>query len=339
MPIDIKKLKKADEYGAKSIYFRCARQPQTDRLFVGGSDFRIHSYIFGEKKPEPQPLGDADNTGGHTSYVTGLVFAGKTLISASYDGKLIWWDIDANKPTRTVDAHSLWIRNLVVTPDGKRVISVADDMLAKVWDAETGKLVHTLKGHEPLTPNHYPSMLFSAAVSPDGKTIATADKTGWVFLWSMETGKKTGELHAPVMYTWDPRARRHSIGGIRSLAFSPDGKQLATGGIGKIGNIDHLGSGHRIEIFDWQAGKRLHEIQDAKYKGLVEQMTYSPDGQWLLAAGGDNAGFISFYDPKTGKVIHQDKAAMHVHDYAFNQAGDILYTVGHTKIALMSFDG
>ena len=96
-------------------------------------------------------------------------------------------------------------------------------------------------------------MLFACAISPDARHLATGDKVGHVVVWDLETGQKlTDAAKRPGMYTWDPVQRRHSIGGIRSLAFSPDGTQLAVGGIGKIGNIDHLDGKARVEVFDWQ---------------------------------------------------------------------------------------
>ena len=94
------------------------------------------------------------------------------------------------------------------------------------------------------------------------------------------------------MYTWDPIQRRHSIGGIRALAFSPDGNRLAVGGIGKIGNIDHLEGPARVEVFDWRKGQRTHEFPGDGTKGLVERLLFLPDGDRLLAVGGANDGFL-----------------------------------------------
>ena len=141
------------------------------------------------------------------------------------------------------------------------------------------------------------------------------------------------------MYTWDPKQRRHSIGGIRSVAFSHDSKLLAVGGIGKIGNIDHLGGPSRIEIFDWKAGKRLHELEDNKFKGLVEQIVFHPEGEWFVVAGGDHNGFISTYETKTGKLIKQEKAPMHVHQFVTNEACDTVYAVGHGRVVTWTMSG
>jgi WD40 repeat protein len=182
-------------------------------------------------------------------------------------------------------------------------------------------------------------MLYVCTTSADGTLLATADKVGHIALWEVATGKKVGEVEASGLYTWDPTQRRHSIGGIRSLAFSPDNRLIAAGGIGKIGNIDHLDGPSRLEVFDWQAGKRTHEIEDTKMKGLIERLAFHPAGDWLAAAGGDNGGFVNFYDLKDGKLLKQEKAPMHVHDFALNDAYDTLYTVGPNKIAVWEFKG
>ena len=87
-------------------------------------------------------------------------------------------------------------------------------------------------------------------------TLREQGKVGHVAIWDLATAAKVGEVETPIMYTWDPRQRRHSIGGIRSLAFSPDSKQLAIGGIGKIGNIDHLGV-YRLVRVDPQTLERV----------------------------------------------------------------------------------
>src|SRR6185295_2499940 len=219
----------------------------------------------------------------------------KHLISGSYDGRLIWWDADTREKVRTVEAHGRWIRSVAVTPDQKTVVSVADDMLTKLWNAETGEAMQTLANHQVETPHHYPSMLYAVAISPCGKYLSTGDKVGHVAITDLASGAKVAEVEAPVMYTWDPTQRRHSIGGIRSLAFSPDGSQLAVGGMGKVGNIDHLEGTARVEVFDWKKAQRTHEFPGDRFVGLVKHLEFHPDGSWLLGAGGAGEGFLLFF--------------------------------------------
>lgn len=330
---DPSKLKRVKEFSISGIAFCVARVPGTGQLYFGNSDFKVYEVDALAEKPAPT----AFEAEGHQSYVTGIARTEQALVSGSYDGQLIWWDAKSKKPTRSVKAHERWIRHVTASPDGQQIISVADDMVAHIRDANTGDVIHSLRGHQEETPDHYPSMLYAVTWSPDGKWIATADKVGHIVVWEAASGKQAAELEAPVMYTWDPKARRHSIGGIRSVAFSHDSRLLAAGGIGKIGNIDHLGGPSRVEVFDWQKGERLHEIEDNKLKGLVEQIEFDPKGEWLLAAGGDHGGFVSFYNIATGELIQQDKAPMHVHQLAMNDEQNGFFAVGHGRVAHYDF--
>jgi WD40 repeat protein len=327
------KLKLVKDFSRPAIVFAVARVPETARLFFGCSDAKVYDADLSQGKLEPKELL------GHTSYVTGLALAGKTLVSGSYDGRLIWWDVEQHAQVRAVEAHQKWIRRVVSTRDGKLLASVADDMRCRVWDADSGKMLHELRGHEEMTPNHYPSMLYACAFSADGKYLATGDKVGHVVVWETATAKQVATLETPVMYTWDPTARRHSIGGIRSLCFSPDGKLLAVGGMGKVGNIDHLEGKARVEVFDWAKGERTHEFPGDKFNGLVNRLEFHPQGDWLLGAGGAGDGFLLFFDLKNKKVLRQEKVAMHVHDFALNESGDTIYTVGHNRIVLFELKG
>jgi WD40 repeat protein len=321
-------LKLVKDYGRPSITFAIARLPKSDRVFLGSSDFQVCEGDLTASKFEPKTLYK------HESYVNSLTLAGKTLVSGGYDGKLIWWDTQANKEIRKVDAHSKWIRRVISSPDGQFVCSIADDMLGKVWEASTGKLVRTLQGHELETPNNFGSMLYAVAYSADGKRIATGDKVGKVFVWDSQTGKQLAVLEAPVMYTWDPTQRRHSIGGIRSLAFSPDGAFLAVGGTGKIGNIDHLEAKGRVEIFDWAGGKRVSELTASKSQGLVNKLQFAPDGSWLLGCGGAGEGFFLFIESTGKKILKEEKLNSHAHDFTLSEDSSTIYTVTHSRVMI-----
>jgi WD40 repeat protein len=319
-------LKLVKDFPRQAITFAVARVPDSARCFLGSSDFKVAEADLSAAKL------DARELYAHGSYVTGVALAGQLLVSGGYDGKLVWWDTEEREQVRSVDAHAKWVRKVIASPDGKLVASVADDMACKVWDAATGKLLHDLRGHEPKTPHHFPSMLFAVAFSADGRHLATADKVGHVAVWDVSAGKEIASVESPGMYTWDPVQRRHSIGGARSVAFSPDGTLLAVGGVGKIGNIDHLDGKARVELFDWRAKKSLGVFESGKFKGLVNRLEFAPDGSWLLGAGGAGEGFLIFLDPATRKAVKEEKVPMHVHDFAL--AEDAIYAVGHNKVAV-----
>ena len=315
-----------------SMTFCLARHAQSGRVFCGGADFGLHSFDPAAEKPETKPLSEVR----HSSYVTGVVNAGGTLISGGYDRSLIWWNAETGEQLRKVQgAHDRWIRSLAVSPDGQRLATVADDMRTKIWDTVSGACLLTLEGYDLQTPQGFPSMLYAVCFSADGRRLATGNRTGKVLIRDAGTGEIQQTIEAPVMYTWDPKARRHSIGGIRSLAFSGDGSLLAVGGMGQVGNIDHLEGKSRIEVFRLPTGERVHEIEDSKYKGLVEKLQFSGDQKWLLAAGGDNGGFLSAWSLETGKLLAQEKLGNHLH--AFEMLSDrTLVTVGHDQASLVT---
>jgi WD40 repeat protein len=326
-------LKQVKELSRKEIVFGLARVPGSRRLLFGGSDFQVYDVDFAQEKPEPKALG------GHESYVTGVAVAGKKIISGGYDGKLIWWDLEAGSKVRTVDAHSKWIRRVLATPDGSTIASVADDMVCRLWDVESGTLQHELKGHKETTPHHYPSMLHSCAISADGQFVATGDKVGHLVVWEIASGKSVATMEAPGLYTWDPVQRRHSIGGTRALAFSPDGNLLAAGGIGLIGNIDHLEGPPRVEVFDWRKNSKTHEFAGEGTKGMVERLIFLPDGEKLVSIGGANDGFVAILDLKTKTVLTQEKAPAHLFDATLGDSPETLFVAGYNRLAAYEIQG
>jgi WD40 repeat protein len=203
-------------------------------------------------------------------------------------------------------------------------------MVCRLWDAATGEKKQELRGHAEKTPTHFSSMLYVCTYSADGKYLATGDRAGQVIVWEAATGKPAAKVDASGLYTWDGVQRIRSIGGVRSLAFSADGKLLAAGGVGHIGNVDSLDGPARVEVFDWAKGERTQEFSASR--GLVNYLSFQ--GEWLLAAGGGE-NFVLALDLKSAKVLHQHKAPMFIHAAVLDEAAATLYAVGHNKIAAL----
>ena len=75
-----------------------------------------------------------------------------------------------------------WVR---FSPDGKRLATSSRDSTAKVWDAETGQEIFTLKGHT--------AAVGGVTFSPDGTRLATGSLDGVAKVWDLNTGKETAE--------------------------------------------------------------------------------------------------------------------------------------------------
>ncbi len=142
------------------------------------------------------------------------------------------------------------------------------------------------------------------------------------------------------MYTWDPVQRIHSIGGIRGLAFSPDGKLLAVGGIGKIGNIDHLEGKARVEVFDWQK-RQTHARVPAttSTRAIVEQARLPPARRLARGSRRCRRRLAVLHRSEEKRVVKEEKVKMHVHAIALNETADTLFAAGHGALAVFEMRG
>ncbi|MBD2295218.1 DnaJ domain-containing protein [Anabaena sphaerica FACHB-251] len=101
------------------------------------------------------------------------------------------------------------VNTLVITPDGKTLISGSSDNTIKIWNLQTGELQCTFTQHS--------TAVLSIAIHLDGKTIASSSKDGIIKLWNLQTGE--------ILET---------LSGMSPITFSPDGKILVSGGDGRI---------------------------------------------------------------------------------------------------------
>jgi WD40 repeat protein len=393
--MDPAKTKSRLVYKHDGTYYAAALDRKARRLYAGSSDYAIHVFDLPTLEPatEPPKKNEPEKKDAkapapkfepvarwtkHDNYVSALAWVERTgtLVSGGYDGQLIWWDAaprgealpdsrsrPAETRSRAVAGHAGWVRALTATPDGALVISAGDDMLVKLWDAASGKLVRTLEGHAKTSPQHFVTAIYALAVSPDGKHLASADRIGVVRVWEIATGKTVQQFQVPILYTFDPRQRKRSIGGIRSVAFSPDGRHLAVGGIGQVGNVDGFEGPAHLELWDWARPQKVFATGLEGQKGILNHLAFDPSGTWLIGAGGGNGGLLGFWKvkplpaPSGGdeKPAPDDKKPKerkepevpaqrvkfdgHIHDFCLSADAKELYAVGHGKVEVWGLEG
>ncbi len=325
---DPNRIQQAQKIEVASDLLSLARLPGTEQLWIGSSDSNLYVVDLAHDKPQLEPLE------GHASYVSGVIVVETAIVSAGWDRKLIWWNRESRQKMRTVDAHQRGIRQLAVSIDGKRLATVSDDMSCKLWDANSGQLVRELRGHAEIVPRYeYPNKLFACAFTPDGKFIAAADELCQVIVWETQTGKEMMRIDAAGFFTHDWDRNNHPWGGLRSLAFAPAGNRLALGGM-KNQDVATIQGNGLVQIFDWQAGKPLHELK-AGENLQFESLCFHPQGNWLMAAsGGGSKSRLILMNPQDGTLIKEIDSQMPIFGVSLSDSADKVYTVGRRQIVV-----
>jgi len=212
---------------------------------------------------------------GHTKIVGDVAFSpdGTRLATASQDGSVRVWDITpaGNSEWFTIAAHTDRVFSPKVTADGRYLATASLDGNAKVWDLASGRELVAVTGDG--------SQLHAVAISPDGTMLATAGSDNLARVWKLNLSP--GAASAELLHTLSGHAEGPPVGGLfpglTTVAFSPDGTKLATGGADGM-----------AKEWDTQTGKELLSVQAHPDGRGVTRLVFSPDGR-LLATAADES--------------------------------------------------
>ena len=252
----------------------------------------------------------------HASFASGCVLLpdGRTIITAGYDGALLWHDTTTRECTREVKAHDFWSWQLALSPDGTRVATVTGQYLSGGWKYEPAaetepsvKIYDTATGELVASFTHTPPVL-SCAFSPDGQHLAAANMLGEVRVWDLRAGgdgKPVAQWKSPDFTSWGSTKSHHFTGGIYALAFSPDGASLLGCGMGPM--IDPMAGNGKMtwQRWDWRKSERVDQIKDGQHgSGLMETLAWHPDGTHFLMAGRQAQGTwnVAIFNAADGSI-------------------------------------
>jgi WD40 repeat protein len=172
-----------------------------------------------------------------------------------------------SRPMVTLETggHMALVRSMLFTPDGKLLITAGDDKAIRIWDVASGRTLRTLRGQ---IGEGIAGKIYALAVSPDGKLLAAAGRMNFsrhgnhsIRIYDLKTAQISALLEG------------HS-GAVLSLAFSSDGRQLASGS-----------SDGTAIVWDVKTRARLQHLKG--HASDVNRVAFTLDGERLATASDD----------------------------------------------------
>jgi WD40 repeat protein/tRNA A-37 threonylcarbamoyl transferase component Bud32 len=203
-----------------------------------------------------------------------------SLKNATGQSRVSVVDAETGRVVRTFEWKSV-NDALTYSPDGSLLVGPADSQTLRVWDAESGKVVHTIDTKEPDVRD--------AVFSPDGRRLAVVGDSGRATIWSVPGWEPVQSLRVSEQHAYRCR-------------YSRDGKSLATLGL------------NWIKIWDGVTGEYRFLIRGARF-----DLDFTPDGAMIAAAG--DAGTVRFWDARQeqGALVVTTKESPY-YDYFYDDA-------------------
>ena len=302
---------------------------QTSALAIAGHDATVQSWDL----HNPNRL---TVLRGHIQNVKSLAFdaQGERLVTGGSDAAIKLWGVSQDT-RKTFDGYGL----LSASPDGRHMVMINPDQEVLLCDIQVGRIISTIAPRR--------SELELVRFSRDGGQVMTLTGVGQkhVTLWDVQTGKALTTVEGSTEAAWlSPDASRAAVlvggtiavhdartgrrvltlsehdGLVRTVAMSPDGMQIATGGDDAV-----------IRLWDARSGELLHNLSG--HNTSVVDVIFSLDGRRIVSTGLD--GSVKLWNTQTGAEVATLSTRATIHSLAFSHEGRLIAAGGYGTIQLI----
>lgn len=244
---------------------------------------------------------------GHTGAVRSTAFSpdGTRLVTGSDDGTARVWNTVTGAVTAILRGHQAAVLSVAFNPDGKRIVTASRDGSAMIWDGSTGQLMDTKVTRRP-------GPVLSAGYSPDGRELLRLfEYDGAVTVDdALDSAEQSESGRAEILRDINLGARD-----IKSAAFSPDGKYLATC--------------TQFEINLWSLTEKRPPRQLFAIQGWINSAAFNHDGTRVITA---YEGQVQVLNVEDGAPIGRPMNVPGVQSAAFNRDDSQILTVSEDGV-------
>ncbi len=219
---------------------------------------------------------------------------------------------------RLLDGHSATVNAIAINPQGSILASASEDKTIKLWNLETGQLIHTFFGHS--------APVNAVAIAPDGRMLVSGSLDRKVIEWKLDKREMIREFYSDFGSPYS-----HRYGSVHSVAFSCDGGAIASASGDKTiklwnqrnGQLVQKLSGHSGQVLSvsfrpqsmilasgsadrtikiWRVGIPENIRTLTGHFGCVYAVEFSQDGKTIVSGSGDAT--IKLWNADTGELIN-----------------------------------